>query len=207
MQDYPASNTATSKEESMGTPDWTARILPRDLNGIIMWTTSLTMLFLLLRRYDTAKRLKVAFWARDAFADTFCHLFIWSLTMIAFVYYVFFGGDLVVVKTSEALPPMPSTFYSIIISVVAFGSFLITILRYTGREGRKYPSPRAMLIAIAVLAIFIIMRYGILILAPPWGDPLQSIINLAIDTCVFGLLFAYIFAGAILYMISALRSE
>jgi hypothetical protein len=27
-----------------------------------------------------------------------------------------------------------------------------------------------------------------------------------IDTCVFGLLFPYIFAGAILYMISALRA-
>jgi uncharacterized membrane protein len=195
------------EEADMGTPDWSSRILPRDLNGIIMWTTSLTMLFLLLRRYDTTRRLKVAFWARDAFVDTFCHLFIWSLTMIAFVYYVFFGGDLVVVRTAEVLPPMPSTFYSIIISVVAFGTFLITILRYTARAGRKYPSPRALLIAFAVLAIFLIMRYGILILAPPWGDPLHSIINLVIDTCVFGILFAYIFAGAILYMISALRSE
>ena len=29
----------------MGSPDWTARILPRDLNGILMWTTSFTMLF------------------------------------------------------------------------------------------------------------------------------------------------------------------
>ena len=64
-----------------------------------------------------------------------------------------------------------------------------------------------MLIAFAVLAIFLIMRYGILILAPPWGDPLHSIINLIIDTSVFGILFAYIFAGAILYMISVLRSE
>jgi uncharacterized membrane protein len=191
----------------MGSPDWISRILPRDLNGILMWTTSFTMLFLLLRRHDTARRLKIAFWARDAFVDTFCHLFIWSLTAAAFLYYVFFGGDLVVVRTSQALPPMPSTFYSIIISVVAFGTFLITILRYTARPERKYPSPRAMLVAIAVLAIFLIMRYAILILAPPWGDPLQSIINLAIDTCVFGLLFAYIFAGAILYMISALRSE
>jgi hypothetical protein len=191
----------------MGTPDWTSRILPRDLNGIIMWTTSLTMLFLLLRRYDTTRRLKVAFWARDAFVDTFFHLFIWSLTMIAFVYYVFFGGDLVVVRTSEHLPPMPSTFYSIILSVVAFGTFLIVILRYTARKDRRYPPPRAFLIAFGVLAIFLGMRYAILALAPPWGDPLRSIINLAIDTSVFGLLFAYIFAGAILYMISALRSE
>ncbi len=191
----------------MGAPDWTSRILPRDLNGIIMWTTSFTMLFLLLRRYDTAKRLKVAFWARDTFVETFFHLFIWSLTMIAFVYYVFFGGDIVVVRTAERLPPMPSTFYSIILSVVAFGTFLVTILRYTAQKDRKYPPPRAFLIAFAVLAVFLGMRYAILVLAPPWGDPLRSIVNLVIDTSVFGLLFAYIFAGTILYMISALRSE
>jgi uncharacterized membrane protein len=194
-------------EENMGTPDWTSRILPRDLNGIIMWTTSLTMLFLLLRRHDSARRLKVAFWARETFAETVCHLFIWSLTMIAFVYYVFFAGNIVVVSEAENLPPMPSTFYSIILSVVAFGTFLITILRYTTRADRKYPSPRALLIAFAVLAVFLIIRYSILALTPPWGDPLRSIVNLAIDTSVFGLLFAYIFAGAILYMISALRSE
>ncbi len=191
----------------MGTPDWTSRILPRDLNGIIMWTASFSMLFLLLRRYDTARRLKVAFWAKDAFVETFFHFFIWSLTAVTFVYYVFFGGDIVVMRTAQHLPPMPSTFYSVILSVVAFGTFLITILRYTARKDRKYPPPRAFLIAFGMLAVFLGMRYAILALAPPWGDPLRSIVNLVIDTSVFGLLFAYIFAGAILYMISALRSE
>ena len=164
------------------------------------------MLFLLLRRYDTARRLKVAFWARDTFVETFFHLFIWCLT-VTFVYYVFFGGDIVVVSEVEKLPPMPSTFYSVILSVVAFGTFLVTMLRYTARADRKYPSPRALLIAFAVLALFLALRYAILLLTPPWGDPLHSIINLTIDTSVFGLLFAYIFAGAILYMINALRSE
>ncbi len=191
----------------MGASDWTLRILPRDLNGIMMWTISFSMLFLLFRRYDTAKRLKIAFWAKDAFVETFFHLFIWLLTVITFVYYVFFGGDIVVMRTAQELPPMPSTFYSIILSVVAFGVFLVTILRYTGRKERKYPPPRAFLIAFGVLALFLALRYAILLLAPPWGEPLRSIVNLTIDTSVFGLLFAYIFAGAILYMISALRAE
>ena len=191
----------------MGTSDWTSRILPRDLNGIMMWTVSFSMLFLLLRRYDTARRLKVGFWAKDAFVETFFHFFIWTLTVITFVYYVFFGGDIVIVRTAEQLPPMPSTFYSIILSVVAFGTFLVTILRYTGRKDRKYPPLRAFLTAFGVLAIFLALRYAILLLVPPWGEPLHSIINLTIDTSVFGLLFAYIFAGAILYMISALRAE
>ena len=191
----------------MGSPDWTSRILPCDLNGIIMWTTSLSMLFLLLRRYDTARRSKVAFWARDTFVETFFHLFVWSLTMIAFVYYVFFGGKIAVVQTAEHLPPMPSTFYSIILSVIAFGTFLVTVLRYTQRKDRRYPPPRGFLIAFGILTLFLGLRYAILMVAPPWGDPLQSIINLVIDTSVFGLLFAYIFAALILYMISALRSE
>lgn len=191
----------------MGASDWTLRILPRDLNGIMMWTVSFSMLFLLLRRHDTAKRLKVSFWARDAFVETFFHLFIWLLTAVTFVYYVFFGGDIIVVRTAEELPPMPSTFYSIILSVVAFGTFLVTILRYTGRKERKYPPPGVFLVAFAILALFLALRYAILLLAPPWGEPLRSIVNLTIDTSVFGLLFAYIFAGAILYMISALRSE
>ncbi len=191
----------------MGATDWTLRILPRDLNGIIMWTVSFSMLFLLLRRYDTAKRLKVAFWAKDAFVETFFHLFIWCLTAVTFVYYVFFGGDIVVVRTAEELPPMPSTFYSVILSVVAFGTFLITILRYSGQKNRKYPPPKAFLIAFGILALFLALRYAILFLTPPWGEPLHSIVNLTIDTSVFGLLFAYIFAGAILYMINALRAE
>jgi predicted secreted protein len=190
----------------MGTSDWTSRMLPRDLNGIIMWTTSFMMLFLLIRRFDTAKRLKVGFWAKDAFTETFIHLFIWSLTIAAFIYYVFFGGKIVLVSTAEQLPPMPSTFYSIILSVIAFGTFLVTILRYTARSERKYPAPRNFLISFAILAVFLGMRYAILFLAPPWGDPIHSIVNVVIDTCVFGLLFPYIFAGAILYMISALRA-
>ncbi len=191
----------------MGTPDWTSRILPRDLNGIIMWTVSFSMLFLLLRRHDTARRLKVSFWAKNTFVETFFHLFIWCLTAVAFVYYVFFGGNIAVVHTAERLPPMPSTFYSIILSVVAFGTFLVTILRYTAQKDRKYPPPRGFLIAFGILALFLGLRYAILVVAPPWGDPLQSIVNLVIDTSVFGLLFAYIFAALILYMISALRSE
>jgi hypothetical protein len=195
-----------NREDNMGTPDWTSRILPRDLNGIVLWTTSFMMLFLLIRRYDTAKHLKVGFWARDAFAETFIHFFIWSLTVATFIYYVFFGGEMVLVRTAEQLPPMPSTFYSIILSVIAFGTFLVTILRYTTRREQKYPAPRNFLICFAILAVFIGMRYAILFLAPPWGDPIHSIVNLVIDTCVFGLLFPYIFAGAILYMISALRA-
>lgn len=191
----------------MGTPDWTLRILPRDLNGIIMWTVSFSMLFLLLRRYDTAKRQKVSFWAKDAFVETFFHLFIWCLTAVTFMYYVFFGGDIVVVRTAEELPPMPSTFYSVILSVVAFGTFLVTMLRYSGHKERRYPPPKAFLIAFGILALFLALRYALLLLTPPWGEPLHSIINLTIDTSVFGLLFAYIFAGAILYMINALRAE
>jgi hypothetical protein len=190
----------------MGTPDWTSRILPRDVNGIIMWTTSFLMLFLLIRRYDVAKRQNVSFWARDAFVETFIHLFIWCLTIAAFIYYVFFGGELSVVRTSQQLPPMPSTFYSIILSVIAFATFLVTILRYTSRPEGKYPAPRNFLICFAILAIFIGMRYAILFLAPPWGDPIHSLVDIVIDTCVFGLLFPYIFAGAILYMVSALRA-
>ncbi len=191
----------------MNAPDWTSRILPRDLNGIIMWTTSFSMLFLLVRRYDTCKRLKVAFWARDAFVDTFFHAFIWCLTAIAFVYYVFFGGDIAIVRTAERLPPMPSTFYSIILSVIAFGTFLITILRYSGQKTRKYPAPTNFLVSFGILAVFLGMRYTLLVLAPPWGDPIRSVVNLVIDTSVFGLLFAYIFAGTILYMIHALRAQ
>jgi hypothetical protein len=191
----------------MGASDWTSRILPRDVNGIVMWTVSFSMLFLLLRRYDTARRSGVRFWASDAFVDTFFHLFIWCLTAAVFVYYVFFGGDIVVVRTAAELPPMPSTFYSIILSVVAFGTFLVTVLRYTGGKVRRYPPPRAFLIAFGILALFLLLRYAILLLMPPWGEPLRSIINLAIDTSVFGLLFAYILAGSILYMISAMRAE
>ncbi len=191
----------------MGASDWTSRILPRDLNGIIMWVVWFSMLFLLLRRYDMAKRLKVSFWAKDTFVETFFHFFIWCLPIVAFVYYVFFGGDIVVMHTAKQLPPMPSTFYSIILSVVAFGTFLVTLLRYTGQKDRKYPPPKGFLIALGILALFLGLRYAILAIAPPWGDPLQSIINLVIDTSVFGLLFAYIFAALILYMISALRSE
>lgn len=190
----------------MGSPDWTARILPRDLNGVFMWTTSFTMLFLLLRRYDTARRLQVRFWAPETFVETFAHLFVWSLTMIAFAYYVFFGGDIVVMRTAQKLPPMPSTFYSIILSVVAFGTFLITVLRFSTQQAHPYPAPRNFLIAFCILGVFLGMRYAILAVAPPWGDPLRSIVNLVIDTSVFGLLFAFIFAGAILYMVNALRS-
>ena len=101
---------------------------------------------------------------------------------------------------------MPSTFYSIILSVVAFGTFLVTVLRFSTRKPHPYPSPQGFLVAFIVLGVFLGMRYAILALAPPWGDPLRSIVNLAIDTSVFGLLFAYIFAGAVLYMVSALRS-
>lgn len=191
----------------MGTPDWTSRILPRDLNGIIMWVVWFSMIFLLLRRYDTAKRQKVGFWAKETFVETFFHLFIWCLPIVAFVYYVFFGGEIVMVRTAEQLPPMPSTFYSIILSIVAFGTFLVTVLRYSGQKVRKYPPPRGFLIAVGILILFLGLRYAILALAPPWGDPLHSIVNLVIDTSVFGLLFAYIFAALILYMISALRSE
>jgi MFS family permease len=191
----------------MVSPGWADRILPRDLNGIVMWTISFSMLFLLIRRFDRAKHRRESFWAKESLVETFIILFVWCLTAATFVYYVFFAGDLVVVRTSEELPPLPSTAYSIILSVVAFATFLFTILRYTSRKERKYPAPTNFLFSFAIILLFLGLRYGIMVFAPPWGDPIRSIVNVAIDTSVFGLLFAFIFAGAILYMLRALREE
>ena len=191
----------------MGTADWVSRILPRTLNGFMMWTISFLMLFLLIRKFDLAKRNNESFWAKETFIENFVIFFVLCLTVITFIYYVFIGGSLVVVSDLMPAPPLPATVYSIVLSLVAFGTFLSTLLRYLSRKDRKYPPPNSFLLSFVIIILFLCIRYALLYLAPPWGDPIRSVINLTIDISVFGLLFSYTFAAIILYMIRALRDE
>jgi hypothetical protein len=189
----------------MVTADWVSRILPRTLNGFMMWTISFLMLFLLIRRFDQAKRKNERFWAKETFVETFVNLFVLVLAIITFIYYVFIGGSLIVVSNPLPVPPIPATVYSIVLSLIAFGTFLFTLLRYLNNSERKYPSPNSFLLSFLIIILFFGMRYALLVLTPPWGDPIRSVINLIIDVSVFGLLFPYIFAAIILYMIRALK--
>jgi hypothetical protein len=193
----------------METSDWLSRLMPRTLNAIMLSIASFLMLFLLIRRYDQAKRKNHKFWARETFTETFVHLLVWVLTVVTFMRYMFFGGEVIDVGPSpedSALPFLiPATAYSIVLSVVAFGTFLATLLHFFSHEEREHPPIRGFLLCFLIIFVFLGMRYAILVLAPPWGEPLRTLVNLTIDVCVFGLLVAYVLAGTILFMVRAMR--
>jgi hypothetical protein len=194
-------------EGTMG--HWTSRILPQSLNGVMMWIISFSMLFLLIRRYSLAKRAKAAFWVRETFVETAVILYVWLLTIVTFIIYVGFGGTLVVIETHGPTPDflLPSTALTILVSLCAFGTFLSTLLSYLSDETRKHPSPRNFALAVIVIALFLGMRFLLERLPAAWDEPMRTIVTLITDVCVWGVLFPYIFAGAILYTIVVVRER
>ncbi len=189
--------------------NWTSRILPQSLNGVMMWVISFSMLFLLIRKYLLARRNHTGFWTRETFVETAVIFYVWLLTIVTFVIYVGFGGTLVVIEPTGPTPVflLPSTALTILVSLCAFGTFLSTLMSYLSDETQKHPSPKNFSLAVIVIGLFLGMRFLLERLPAAWDEPVRTIVNLITDVSVWGVLFPYIFAGGILYTIVVVRER
>lgn len=185
-------------------PDLISRMIPKTLDGIIMWIIAFAMLFLLFRKYDKARKRKEKFWTRENYVENFIVLFVFCLTIIIFINYLFFSvSEKSVVELTHVL--IPATVNSIILSLIAFATFLFTLLYYLTRKERRYPPVRNFLFSILIVLLFLGMRKAGQVLLVPYGTFVLSLVGLIMDICIFGLLLSYIFTSTILYTINAMR--
>jgi len=180
-------------------------MIPRTVNNIIMWIISFLMLFLLMKKIFR-KDLKTIKKQKFLTTENFVILFVFILTIIAFILNVFIIGKQEGIETMTHVL-IPATIYSIILSVVAFGTFLAVIFYYLGKKEKKYPPIRNYLFSILIFILFLGMRKINKVLLVPYGTLVTSVINLIIEICVFGFLEAYIFASIILYLINTIKAK
>ena len=179
--------------------DFLANVMPRTLNGVMMWIISFLMLFLLFRKYEEAKKKKQKFMN----LDNFIILFVFVLTIITFIVYVFILGD----KGSVGEPVhvlIPATVYSIILSIVAFATFLFTILYYYKKSP---PNLKKIIYTFFILLFFIGLKKINEIFLAPYGTLFLSIVKLIIEVFAYGLLLPFLFTCALLYIIHLLKQK
>jgi len=184
--------------------DLISRMIPKTLNGIIMWIIAFSMLFLLFRNFDKASKREEKFWSRENFVENFVLLFVFSLTIITAINNLFFSGNKEsIVELTHIL--IPATVNSIILSLIAFATLLFTILYYLTRKERRHPPIRNVLFSILIVLLFLGIKKVGQVLLVPYGTFVLSMVGLIIDICIYGLLLSYIFTSAILYTINAMR--
>lgn len=184
--------------------DLISKIIPKTLDGIIMWIIAFAMLFLLFRKNDMANKRGEKFWTRENFVENCVLLFVFCLTLIMFFENLFFSGnDKSIVDFNHIL--IPATVNSIILSLIAFATLLFTLMYYLTRKERKYPPLKNFVFSILIVLLFLGLRKVGQSLLAPYGTFVISVANLVADIFIFGLLISYIFTSTILYTINAIR--
>ncbi len=185
-------------------PDFISRMIPKTLDGIIMWIIAFAMLFLLFRNYDKASKRKEKFWSRENYVENSVLLFVFCLTIIIFIKHLFFsGGEKGIVEFDHIL--IPATVNSIILSLIAFATLLFTLLYYLTRKEKRYPPVKNFVFSILIVLLFLGFRKAGAVLMAPYGTFVISVVNLITDIFIFGLLVSYIFTSTILYTINVMR--
>lgn len=184
--------------------DFFSKIIPKTFDGLIMWVISFAMLFLLFRKHDRATKTGEKFWSRENFEENCVLLFVFCLTIIMFIEHLFFSGkDKSIVDFDHIL--IPATVNSMILSLIAFATLLVTLMYYFTRKDRKYPPVKNFVYSILIVMLFLGLRKVGQTLLAPYGTFVISVTNLVADIFIFGLLISYIFASTILYTINAIR--
>jgi hypothetical protein len=184
--------------------DLISRMIPKTLDGIIMWIIAFAMLSLLFRRYDKASKSREKFWTKENYVENFVLLFVFCLTIIIFIKHLFFSeGEESIVEIDHIL--IPATVNSIILSLIAFATLLFTLLFYLTRKERRYPPVRNFVFSILIVLLFLGLKKAGTVLLAPYGTFVISMVNLTTDIFIFGLLVSYIFSSTILYTINAIR--
>ncbi len=185
-------------------PNLISKMIPKTLDGIIMWIIAFAMVFLLFRNYDKANKKEEKFWTRENYVENSVLLFVFCLTIIIFIKNLFFSGNEESIVNFDHIL-IPATVNSIILSLFAFATLLFTLLFYLTRKKKKYPPLRNFVFSILIILLFLgLKKVGQGLLAP-YGTFVISMVNLITDICIFGLLVSYIFTGTILYTINAVR--
>ena len=183
-----------------------SNIPPKSLNGIMMWVISFLMLFLLIKKYEKAKNKGKKFWAKGSILENFIILFVFLLTIITFIVYVFILGPREQVGAAQPTHLLlPWTVYSIILSIIAFGFFLFVLFYYFSKN-KKYPSIKKFLFSLLILALF----FGLQMFTPlfsQYGTLFSSLLSFLLNLFILGILIPDIFASLILYAVFILRKK
>jgi len=184
--------------------DVISKIIPKTLDGIIMWIIAFAMVFLLFRKYDKTSKEGGGFWSRETYVENSVLLFVFFLTLIVSIEHLFFSGnDDSIVDFNHLL--IPATLNSMILSLIAFATLLFTLLFYLTRKDKKYPPLRNFVFSILIILLFLGLRKVGQGLLAPYGTFVISLVNFITDIFIFGLLVSYIFTSTILYTINAVK--